>query len=812
MDQLLGSRRKSPWALYSFILVGLIAVFAIHNTSLLRAEPASAPATMPAAMPAAAASQPATMAAEATTAPASQPTTSASSQPTTGPTSQPAPAAVSITINKVGAPSLRSVDIPIIIRTQVKNIHRVEIDLVFDANVIQPKELLPLRKRETASGGSFTGDSSERGHWRLTYIRNKPVESNMLLLTAKFDVPVRIWSPFGDAKTDITAATVLVLDSNTPAQELTTSTTHGGVTVTFPTDIFVLGAILIALVVVAIIRTPALKRFVRQDKIFSCGPLLYSPRGLLAVFAWLLWGDFCFKLMETVVPTIVPLKLRSLESSNTLISVLMTSLPAIFNTFITPGISMWSDRVRTRWGRRLPFIITTMPFLTASLILIAFNDDIAEWVSAAFMSDTDIDQAKATIWLLAIFVGVFDLFNMFVNTVYWYLFNDVVPEELMGQFMSWFTLVQTIAGMLYSLLLLQYSLSHMKEIYIGAAIIYFVGFGIMCFRVKERPYPPIVDHTKRPNFLAEMWQNIAIFFKSSFSVPLYRYWIVENSVPCLAAFGTFGMFLSMSMGLNLGNIGLLGAIGSFFSAICLMFIGKYVDRWNPVRVQVYLAANGAFFCLGGWIWLCIDKPDPTMYIWLAGIHGALFSPLIGTFAGVSGLPRLFKLLPREKFGQYNGSMCFVRALVIFVGGYAAGAYLDLLKVVLPPHPNDPNYVYRYMFLFSAVTTIIGFYCHYKVYRGWKRLGGDVSYEPPIKSFRYRDLLPQPHDKGEVHWALVWIVGISFGGGILATIAWIVFYTRWEYNPYNATIFAIAGGISIVLFLAYIRFIKFMERP
>ena len=41
-----------------------------------------------------------------------------------------------------------------------------------------------------------------------------------------------------------------------------------------------------------------------------CGNLVYTRRGLLVVFAWLLWGDFRFNLMdEAVVPSILPLKL-----------------------------------------------------------------------------------------------------------------------------------------------------------------------------------------------------------------------------------------------------------------------------------------------------------------------------------------------------------------------------------------------------------------------------------------------------------------------------------------------------------------------
>ena len=53
-------------------------------------------------------------------------------------------------------------------------------------------------------------------------------------------------------------------------------------------------------------------------KVFRAGSLIYSKKGLFILFAWMLWGDFCFTLMEAVVPSILPLKLRSLGSANVL--------------------------------------------------------------------------------------------------------------------------------------------------------------------------------------------------------------------------------------------------------------------------------------------------------------------------------------------------------------------------------------------------------------------------------------------------------------------------------------------------------------
>ena len=62
-------------------------------------------------------------------------------------------------------------------------------------------------------------------------------------------------------------------------------------------------------------------------KTYRCGTLTYTKIGLFALFAWLLWGDFCFTLMEAVVPTVLPLKLKGLGAPNWMIGVIMATLP-----------------------------------------------------------------------------------------------------------------------------------------------------------------------------------------------------------------------------------------------------------------------------------------------------------------------------------------------------------------------------------------------------------------------------------------------------------------------------------------------------
>ena len=67
-------------------------------------------------------------------------------------------------------------------------------------------------------------------------------------------------------------------------------------------------------------------------KTYQVGTLTYTKGALVILFGWLLWGDFCFILMETVVPSLMPLKFKSLGAPNTIIALVITTIPGIINT------------------------------------------------------------------------------------------------------------------------------------------------------------------------------------------------------------------------------------------------------------------------------------------------------------------------------------------------------------------------------------------------------------------------------------------------------------------------------------------------
>ena len=539
--------------------------------------------------------------------------------------------------------------------------------------------------------------------------------------------------------------------------------------------------------------------------VYRCGTLTYTTRGLVALFAWMLWGAVCFTLMESVVPSIMPLKLRSLDSPNVLIGFIMTTLPGIFNIGITPMISFKSDRHRGKYGRRLPFILATLPFLTLTLVLIAFDDVLGHWVKTTFLAGNVFSEAKVVIILLAIFAAMFDFFNMFVSTVYWYLFNDIVPQEWMGRFMSWFLLVGSLAGSLYNFFIFQYAESHMRQIYLGAALIYFVGFGIVCLRIREGEYPPPDDAGQRQSLLDKFRTYARECYTSRFYWDTYLSFAFYAMANCV---GVFNIFFLKSLGLDLKLIGRMGFIAMVTGPLCLLYAGTLVDKWNSVRVSAYWLAFAAFTAITNWVWLFVDTPNPQVFFWVFAISAGVFSVLFNAISSMLELPRLMALYPRERFGQFCGAIALVRAPANMLGGVLAGMFIDVCRHFCP----TGNYAYRFSFCWSTPLIVLAFYFHYRVYRAWKRLGGEKAYVAPDKPFNLADLPPHPAADGKVLTGPVVVIGIAWLGSVLGGLAWWAYYSFYDPQPRYAIIFLISVVVAVVLFGAYLRFLKFMERP
>ena len=297
-------------------------------------------------------------------------------------------------------------------------------------------------------------------------------------------------------------------------------------------------------------RTPAL---------YTIGTLSYTKRALIMLFVWMLWGDFCFWMMEALTPTLLPLMLKNHNANNLTIGLLVGSLPSLLNFIINPIVSTSSDRTRSRWGRRIPYLLFSSPFVVFFLILLGWSDSIGAWIhNLAFGPGGS--PAKTIIVVIAIFAIAYQVFNLFIASVFYYLFADVVPTQFLGRFMALFRVAGTCAGFVFNLLVLPHADTHLPWIFTIVALVYLVSFLLMCFHVREGEYPPPEPVRNRSPF-----GFVSVYVKECFSIPFFLvYFLVmalnNASTVCRSMFNL--LFATKELHISLEQYGFIIAVGS----------------------------------------------------------------------------------------------------------------------------------------------------------------------------------------------------------------------------------------------------------
>ena len=455
----------------------------------------------------------------------------------------------------------------------------------------------------------------------------------------------------------------------------------------------------------------------------QCGTLVYTKAGLFTLFAYLLWGDFCFSAMEAVWPTIMPLMLKAQGTPNVLLSLVITTIPSAMNFVMNPIIGTMSDRHRGRGGRRIPFLLVATPFVTLFLILLGFSRQLGtllhDLMAGAF---PNLSAAGVSIGLLCILIVCFRFFELIVNTIFWYLFNDVVPSAFIGRFLGLFRVVGSLVGALFNFFLLRYADSHASMIFFGVAVLYGTGFMLMCLKVKEGKYPP-------PNPISTEKPSVSVyvrtFFKECFSHKVFRLvFAYSAAIGMSGAINTFTLFMAFSIGLTLDDIGKITGVALIVGMFLMYPMGSLVDRFHPIRIMLVSQIGFCVVVSSQLVFLFYDFPKPIAF-WIYAAAAGVAIPITVANAAAS-LPMYMRLFPHEQFGQFCAANAMCLAVGSMIGGVLSGLFLDGMKSVFP----EGDYAYRFVPVWNICFMLLALLATILAFREWKKLGGDKGYLPP----------------------------------------------------------------------------------
>lgn len=449
-----------------------------------------------------------------------------------------------------------------------------------------------------------------------------------------------------------------------------------------------------------------------RHRIYRAGSLSYTKGGLISLSFWLLWGDFAFAFFESIFGRFLPLFMRNLEASNTLVGLMTGGLVGIVNVLCLPGISRWSDGFRSRMGRRIPFLLVAAPITVVALICSGFSPEIARllhplmpsWLRGMFSEDA------FTLGLLCLFVVAYDFFNMVLVNCYNWLLRDVVPENVMARFLSWFRIVNTIGSMIFLKLVFPFVLSHRAEVFLGVGVFYSAAFLMMCFKVKEGGYPDLpVSAKEKPGPI----KGFLIYFRECLSHPIYRGYILVSIMWYLVS-GCTNPFITLLMNetlkLNMGDMGTLFAINAAASVLILYPVGWACDRFGPIQITIGTLCVQAAVSLAAYF-LVHDKQSMTVYIVLSAIP--VVSWKLASFA------TSVRIFPKAKFGQFVSALNVFGTGSMVVGNMLIGAVIDLFG-------NN----YRIAFAWAGIFSLSALVCMLIVLGWYRRLGGPGAYTAP----------------------------------------------------------------------------------
>ena len=298
---------------------------------------------------------------------------------------------------------------------------------------------------------------------------------------------------------------------------------------------------------------------------------------LLPLYALLLVGDLAWSLKERAVQELVKAQLREYSNDPLLLNILFGVLPALIALFAAPAIGAWSDRTRTRFGRRIPFLLALTPLLSGSLVLLAFSQPLAEFLLRAGGGDP-AQRERFTITCMGVLWVVFDLFSIVINALFIALVNDTVPREVLGRFFAFFRIVSLAAGAGFFFLVFRNDVPAVASMaMLVIAAIFAAGFLLLCAGVREPCYPPPAERRGLLGRLRAEREGAPWFFILLFAA-------VGMAVICVLPVNINGYNAMLQFKVERSSYGHAIGLTYCISIVLAWPLGWLADHVHPMRI------------------------------------------------------------------------------------------------------------------------------------------------------------------------------------------------------------------------------------
>ncbi len=467
--------------------------------------------------------------------------------------------------------------------------------------------------------------------------------------------------------------------------------------------------------------------------VYRAGSLIYTSSRLRAVFAWLLAGEVVFTLIDMLEPKVLPVILKSYDASDKEIAIIVGSFNAILQLLIMPPVGYYSDRLRTRWGRRIPLLFWATPVASLFLALTPFAP---EFASRAAQFDGLGPWLKTlpvapVILSFALLVLLYRTAQTVMNVTFFGLLRDVVPDSHMGRFLALFRLLGAGGTFIITYWLLGHADTHSKPIFLGVAALNLIGFSAICWFVREGTYPPVVSTAADTSRFARFRRATKIFVDESYRHPVYL-WVYFIRI-CLygALLGLSGFvifFPQHELGMSLPEVGRMLSWPSLAWIVLAYPIGRIVDQRGAQFVLrlgligITLSYVLSFFCVIGPKTFFVSALTTGVGFWIVML---------------AQLKLTQEIFHPQRYSQLAGANTIVQSILIAaLISPACGWLLDALKgwqhhLAVPLVGDVVLGPYRLVNLMMGALYGLAWFGLARMRRHWLAHGGPHHYVAPL---------------------------------------------------------------------------------
>jgi maltose/moltooligosaccharide transporter len=369
------------------------------------------------------------------------------------------------------------------------------------------------------------------------------------------------------------------------------------------------------------------------------------------------FGFFGISLIWSVYNVYVPIFLNDrFALPPSVIGVVMT-LDNIAALFIQPVIGVWSDRTRTRLGRRMPYVLAGAPIAALCFVLVPFT--------------------QALPLFMAAIIGMLLAMALFRTPVI-ALMPDVTPSPLLSQANGVINLMGGLGGLIaYFVSGPLYKANPANPFLVGALLLV-VSSGLLLLFVREPAQPPAQSQAGQESAFHDFKTLFTDQDKSGLSIlSAIFFWFLGYAA--LEAF--FSLYARSHLGISESEspvqLGLMSVVFVLFAVPAGLMGGRLGRRVTiSSGIVMFAALLLAIFLLPAQtlasvlLNIGIGKIYVlSVFLMLAGIAWAMIN--------INSLPMVVDLTDQSKVGTYTGLYYLFSTLAAIAGPIVNGAIIQL---------------------------------------------------------------------------------------------------------------------------------------